>query len=310
MNTRGRADLTEILHITRAEMAGHVADDRRPYARRAAEIALHPAALSLAKNLVAFDDDLARLGSLRRASLAMLDRYGVHARLVDPSGGPHDLAARRAALPERGPLLIVSNHPGLFDALALFSAAGRDDLAVIAAARDLLFALPHVSRHLLAAKPDARAGLALRAAARHLIRGGALLHFPAGRIEPDPRLLSPADSALHAWMPGLDPLIQLVTRVRPDLLVVPAIVSGVVSLRARALASAVVGRAGLTDAFVPLLQLTLPGFGDVDVRVTFGPELDVAALGERPSARLRDALERLARPATSTPLHRPAEPLR
>ncbi|MDI1433934.1 1-acyl-sn-glycerol-3-phosphate acyltransferase [Polyangium sorediatum] len=310
MNAARSADLAEILHIARAEMAGHLAKDRGPLAHRAAEIVLHPAALSLAKHLVAFDDDLARLGSLRRASLAMLARYGVRARLADTSGGPHDLTARRAALPERGPLLVVSNHPGLYDALALFSAVGRDDLAVIAAARDLLFALPHVRKHLLSAPPDARAGLALRAAARHLTRGGTLLHFPAGRIEPDPRLVPPGESALHAFQPGLDALISLTARARPDLVVVPVIVSGVVSLRARAFASALAGRAGLTDAFVPLLQLTLPGFGDVDVRVTIGPALDVAELGAEPSTHLRLALERLARAVPRPPGAAPAEPLR
>ncbi|MRG94148.1 hypothetical protein [Polyangium spumosum] len=307
---KASADLEHILHITRAEMAGHVAKDRGPLAARVAEVALHPAALSLAKNLVAFDDDLARLGSLRRASLRMLDRYGVRARLADASGGPHDLDARRAALSARGPLLVVSNHPGLYDALALFAAVGRDDLAVITAERDLLFALPHVRRHLLAAPPDARAGRALRSAARHLVRGGALLHFPAGRIEPDPRLVAPGESALHAWRPGLDALVSLARRARDDLVVVPAIVSGVVSLRARAFASALVGRAGATDAFVPLLQLTLPGFGDVDVRVTLGPELHAGALGEAPSARLRDHLEHLARVAVHPPGVAPAEPLR
>ncbi|MDC3952692.1 1-acyl-sn-glycerol-3-phosphate acyltransferase [Polyangium jinanense] len=310
MTTAHAADLAEVLHIARAEMAGHLAKDRGPLAHRAAAWVLHPAALALAKNLVAFDHDLARLGSLRRASLGMLDRYGVRARILDASGGLHDLAARRAALPERGPLLIVSNHPGLYDALALFSAVGRDDLAVIAAARDLLFALPHVRKHLLSAPPDARAGLTLRTAARHLTRGGALLHFPAGRIEPDPRLVSPGESALHAFQPGLDALLALASRARPDLVVVPVIVSGVVSLRARAVASALAGRAGLTDAFVPLLQLTLPGFDDVDVRVTIGPELDVASLGAEPSALLREALERLARDASHPPGAAPAEPLR
>ncbi len=316
MNAKPSADVTKILHIARSEMASHVAGNRGPLARRAAEITFHPAALALARSLAAFDDDLARLGSLRRASLCMLDRYGVRARLTDDAGGPHDVEARRAALPERGPLLVVSNHPGLYDALALFSAIGRDDLAVIAAERDLLLALPHVSRHLLAAKPGARAGLSLRIAARHLARGGTLLHFPAGRIEPDPRLLARErkEEALHPWMPGLDLLLALASRVRPDLVVVPAIVSGVVSLRARAVAGALAGRAGLTDAFVPLLQLTFPGFRDVDVRVTFGPAEDLASLGAEPVTRLRDALADLSRSAAAshheTPGTKAAEPLR
>ncbi|MDQ3942830.1 MAG: glycerol acyltransferase, partial [Actinomycetota bacterium] len=46
-------------------------------------------------------------------------------------------------VPRVGPLLLVSNHPGLADAVALFAAMPRDDLRVIAADRPFLEALPN-----------------------------------------------------------------------------------------------------------------------------------------------------------------------
>src|SRR5215212_8815222 len=93
----------------------------------------------------------------------------------------------RERVPRDGPLLLVSNHPGLSDAVALFASTPRPDLRVVASEWPLLDVLPNPSRHLftIAENPARRLG-AVRAAARHLRGGGALLNFPAGRMEPDP----------------------------------------------------------------------------------------------------------------------------
>jgi hypothetical protein len=52
-------------------------------------------------------------------------------------------------VPGEGPLLFLSNHPGLSDAVALFTAIARPDLRVIAAKWPLLDALPNTSRSLI-----------------------------------------------------------------------------------------------------------------------------------------------------------------
>ncbi len=186
---------------------------------------------------------------------------------------------------------MVANHPGLFDALALFAAIGRDDLATLAARRPLFDALPNVRRRLLAIEPGAAGGLALRRALHHLRRGNALLHFPAGRIEPDPRVAPPGTPLLQPWKPGLDVLLAAAARTCPDLRVATALVSGVISRRALAAAGALARANGLTDALVPLLQLSLPGFKDVAVRVRFGP---VELPGAAASLRLRAIIEEMA----------------
>lgn len=270
------ARFDEVRAIALAEMAQIAAGS--PWLRRGAEMALGVPASALARSLCALDRDLAG-AALPKAARAALWRYG-----VDPWVD--------GALPREGPLVVIANHPGLFDALALFTAIGRDDLATLAARRPLLEALPNVRRRLLPIDPGAAGAFALRRAVKHLEKGGALLHFPAGRIEPDPRVAPAGASLLSPWKPGLDAILASAARAVPGLRVAVAVVSGVISPRALAVAR-VLGRGdGLTDALVPLIQLTLPGFGDARVRVQLSsaepPGADaVAAL----SGRLRDMAE-------------------
>src|ERR687890_1659026 len=117
----------------------------------------------------------------------------------------------QANVPRVGPLLLVSNHPGLADAVALFAATPRDDLRVIAADRPLLETLPNTSRHLMtvAETPGGRSMVA-RAAARHLRGGGSVLTFPGGRIEPDPAVLPGAVEALDRWSASADLFARLI----------------------------------------------------------------------------------------------------
>lgn len=171
-------------------------------------------------------------------------------------------------VPRGGPLLLVSNHPGLADAVALFAATPRDDLRVIAANRPFLTALPNTSRYLLtvAEHSAGRSGVA-REAARHLRSGGAVLTFPGGRIEPDPAVLPGAVEALGRWSASAD----LFARLTPGLAVVPVVVSGVVSPAAL--------RNPLThlrrnrhdrEWLAATLQMLIPALRDVQVRVEFG----------------------------------------
>ena len=136
-------------------------------------------------------------------------------------------------VPAQGPLVVLSNHPGMTDTVALFSAlASRPDLRVMALDRPFLRALPQVARQLIFLPEDA-AGLAaaLRAAARHLKDGGALLTFPAGGIEPDPAAFGTARAiaSLRQWTDSY----ALFARLAPRTLFVPALVSGVISADAQ-----------------------------------------------------------------------------
>jgi 1-acyl-sn-glycerol-3-phosphate acyltransferase len=171
-------------------------------------------------------------------------------------------------VPPGGPLLLVSNHPGLADAVALFAATPRDDLRVIAADRPFLDALPNTSRHLLtvAEASAGRSGVA-RAAARHLRGGGAVLTFPGGRIEPDPAVLPGAVEALDHWSSSAD----LFARLTSGLVVVPVVVSGVIS--PSALRNPLIHlrrRRRDREWLAATLQVLLPALRNVNVLVEFG----------------------------------------
>jgi Acyltransferase len=128
--------------------------------------------------------------------------------------------------PAHGPLLIVGNHPGMVDAMAICAQVRRDDLRILAAERRILRLLPNILRHLIVVPTDPKRRLsAIRAAASHLRAGGSLLNFPGGNIEPDPALHPDAANCLQNWSDSPDLLAQLV----PELTIVPAATSGVIS---------------------------------------------------------------------------------
>lgn len=133
---------------------------------------------------------------------------------------------RGAAPPAAGPLLVVANHPGMLDAAALLASIPRADVRALAITRPFLRALPNVAGHLfhIGATPATRTA-AMRAAARHLRAGGALLTFPAGRIEPDPLSIGGAAASLADWSASID----LFARLAGAVTVVPAIVAGVIT---------------------------------------------------------------------------------
>jgi 1-acyl-sn-glycerol-3-phosphate acyltransferase len=124
-----------------------------------------------------------------------------------------------------GPVLFLSNHPGMVDTLALFSALNHSDLRVIAVHRPFLAALPETSQYLdyLEDDPRSRIGL-VRKVSTHLKQGGAVLTFPSGRIEPDPDVYPGAAAALQDWTDS----VEVFVRLAPQTAVVPVLVRGVI----------------------------------------------------------------------------------
>jgi len=132
-------------------------------------------------------------------------------------------------LPDGKPVLVLSNHPGMVDTLALFAAINRPDLRIIALDRPFLQSLPNVAARLLFVGEDTQNRTqAIRQAAGHLRKGGALLTFPAGQIEPDPQVYPGALQALNGWTDSAGVFL----RFAPEAVIVPALVSGVLWERA------------------------------------------------------------------------------
>jgi putative hemolysin len=165
---------------------------------------VHPALVlasrRLAKVLARFDDEVAH--GLPSAATRALAAFGISCE----TGG-------NQTLPD-GAAIVLANHPGAFDALALFAAIGRDDVRVLALDRPFLAALPGLSKVLIPVPQDAVGrAVALRTARRHLANGGLLLHFPAGAIEPDPAIDDRPHTHAPPWQPGLDVLLAADTPV-------------------------------------------------------------------------------------------------
>jgi hypothetical protein len=145
------------------------------------------------------------------------------------------------------------------------SALGRDDLSILVADRGFLRALGGLSRHFVfvAENVGSRAG-ALRRAFSTLRRGGAVLHFPAGQIEPDAQFEPAPERWLGPWQPGVSSLVSACARAGGRLVL--AGVCGVHSPHTKRLAlNRAAERSGVTT-LSPLLQL-VQGLRDVQARV-------------------------------------------
>ena len=243
----------------------------------------YAASRTLGRTLAELDDAILRQG-LPAAAAQALQRFGVALQTTGVGLGD-------------GPRLVLANHPGAYDALSLMSALKRGDLRILAADRSFLRALPGLSSHLLFVAEHAgeRAG-ALKRAVRHLRGGGALLHFPAGQIEPDADFEPATAALLKAWLPGVTALVAACARVDGRVLV--AGVRGVHSPRAkRWLLNRLAERRGITT-LSPLLQM-VAGLRDVTTRVHCLDADSARALSElapaEQQARLRATLERAIR---------------
>lgn len=169
---------------------------------------------NFAATLAEFDDRIARFGLVSASAWGLQQWAGALRRTGD------------FRLPGQA-LLIVSNHPGLVDATAVLAQLGGHDIRLLVAERSLFDVLPGLAPHLIRIAPGhAPRAAALREAARHLRRGGTVVTFPAGQIEPDPASrLADARVSLGQWSPSAAGLARLV----PELAVQPVLVRSVLA---------------------------------------------------------------------------------
>jgi 1-acyl-sn-glycerol-3-phosphate acyltransferase len=225
-----------------------------------------PAARRFAHVIAEFDKEVGERG-LQAGSELILRRM---TRKLEVAG--------RENIPADGPTLILANHPGITDTVALFASLPRPDLRVIASARPFLEALTHVSRQMIYIPTEGGDRMAvMRAAVSQLRQGRAVLTFPAGEIEPDPAALGVpgAVASLQNWSHS----IGLFARLVPQTRIVPAIVSGVVSPAALRNPLIRLRRARKDrERMAVALQIMFTAYQNVTVRVAFGPPLTAAGL--------------------------------
>ncbi len=129
-------------------------------------------------------------------------------------------------LPRNGPLVVVTNHPGSYDGLAIITLLNRDDLKIIVSDVPFMRTLRASAAHMIFVSHDPYHRMAaLREGVRHLESGGSLLVFASAQVDPDPALLPGAHAALERWSGSVPLLLRRV----PEAQLVVTIVSGVLA---------------------------------------------------------------------------------
>jgi len=177
-----------------------------------------------------FKRPAARIGRIAAVADEEAGRSGLSggARRILPDFNLTVSARGEEHIPANGPLLIVSNHPGALDSIAILSCIPRKDVSVLISDVPFTRALPAAGRHFIFVplRTGGR-GPALRAAIDHLRKGGALLLFAHGDVEPDPEVSPGAAEAIQDWSRSIEIMLHEVPKSRLQ----AAIASGVLMRR-------------------------------------------------------------------------------
>ncbi len=163
-------------------------------------------ALRFAVRLASFNRDINRRG-LRVAAEHLLGQF-YHGVTVygEP---PSDINSTLDKDSGSAGLLVLANHPGVGDSLALLSILERDKVRLVAAERDFFYALPALLPYLILVPEDpARRSRVIRAMLDALKRGETVVLYPAGEIERDP-FLHPEQPPLKNWSAVIGLLIRM-----------------------------------------------------------------------------------------------------
>jgi hypothetical protein len=184
-------------------------------------------------------------------------------------------------LPENGPLVVASNHPGAYDSLVISSMIPRNDLKIISSDIPFVKKLPGTSKHMIYSDKDPHSRMqAARQALRHLKDGGALLVFARATMDPDPAFMPDSEVELARWTSSLGMFLRNVPQTR----IAVSIISGVLSPRflkhpSTYLRRGRVNKQRLSEFFQVMHQLMSPGKLMVTPNLSFGEAHSLDELG-------------------------------
>jgi hypothetical protein len=198
-----------------------------------------------------------------------------------------DLSLRPAprgaeSIPRNGPLLLVSNHPGGFDSVAILASVPRKDMKVFISDVPFTRAFPFAKRYFIYTPKTVVGGqAALRSGVEHLQGGGSLLIFPHHEVEPDPELGPGAAEAIGDWSRSVEIMLRRVPQTRLQ----AVIASGVLMpkflrnplLRIR---KEPARRQKLAEVMQIVRQMLFPRSVRVDIHVSFGRPVEATALAQ------------------------------
>jgi hypothetical protein len=192
-------------------------------------------------------------------------------------------------IPLKGPLLLVSNHPGTIDVLLIMAMLIRKDVKHISNDIPFLKCLPGTSSYLIygaRTKDIYKRMSAVRAGIRHLQSGGLLFLMGSGIIDPDPEVYADAGEYLDLWSPSIDLFLRKV----PETKVLVTIVSGVLSPSWGHHPITWLRRAGRRKRLLAELgqvaqQLLFPGSLYLASHISFAPPIDASELQPESGSR-------------------------
>jgi hypothetical protein len=118
-------------------------------------------------------------------------------------------------IPIEGPVLIVSNHPGGLDSIALVSSIPRPDITALVSDIPFLNAMPGIRKYVIFVDFKTIGGMeALREAIAHLQKGGAILLFAHGEVEPDPGFMPGAWESIEEWSRSIEVMLRKVPETK------------------------------------------------------------------------------------------------
>jgi 1-acyl-sn-glycerol-3-phosphate acyltransferase len=117
----------------------------------------------------------------------------------------------RLNLPEQGPLLVASNHPGALDSVSMLGAFPRDDTRIFVSGSPFFKTIPSSKEHCIFVEDRTNVDerrRAIRLGIAHLQKGGSLLIFPTGRVDPEPACSPGSLETMQEWSPSLEILLR------------------------------------------------------------------------------------------------------
>ncbi|NOK58923.1 MAG: hypothetical protein GFH27_549301n49 [Chloroflexi bacterium AL-W] len=164
-----------------------------------------------------FEERIAQHKSVKPAGEWLLSRYSRECLITGVE-----------CIPETGPLLVVCNHSGMGDALAVYASLPRTDVYTVVLRQGILKGLPQFEEFCIVIDQE-KPALALKKMVSCLREGNTILMFPRGKIEDDPGLdVISAQETIAEWSES----IALLARRVPNLAVLPMAVGGVISRQA------------------------------------------------------------------------------
>jgi len=185
-------------------------------------------------------------------------------------------------IPQKGPLLIVSNHPGGLDSLGIVSCIPRNDLKVLVSDVKFMRLFDIRQRYCIYVSFEAIGGMvALRDAIDHLRSGGALLVFAHGDVEPESECLPGAREAIKDWSPSLEIMLRKVPETSIQIIsasgaVLPRFLNSPITRLRRQPER----RQKLAEFLQVIQSLLLPGSTPVNLHFTIGEPIATDRLGE------------------------------